>query len=74
MDSVIALLAVKENEVARLVFAHSANVQAEMGMLMREACQLLGGKGGGTSDFAQGGGTNLAELETVLKLMSEKIA
>lgn len=73
-DSVIALLAVKENEFARLVFARSANVPAEMGMLMREACELLGGKGGGTSDFAQGGGTKLEHLEAVLKLMSEKIA
>ncbi len=70
-DSVIALLAVKENDLARLVFARSANLQAEMGMLMREACHLLGGKGGGTPDFAQGGGTNLAELEKVLKLMSQ---
>ncbi len=72
-DSVIALLAVKENELARLVFARSANVNAEMGTLMRETCQLLGGKGGGASDFAQGGSTNLAQLETVLQLMSEKI-
>ena len=72
-DSVIALLAVKENELARLVFARSANVGAEMGTLMREASQLLGGKGGGTSDFAQGGGTKLEQLEIVLRLMSEKI-
>ncbi len=73
-DSVIALLAVKENELARLVFARSANVGAEMGTLMREASQLLGGKGGGTPDFAQGGGTKVEQLETVLKLMGEKIS
>ena len=72
-DSVIALLAVKENEQGRLVFARSANLKAEMGTLLREACQLLGGKGGGTSDFAQGGGTKLEQLESVLNLMSEKI-
>ncbi len=71
-DSVIALLAVKENDLARLAFARSANLSAEMGTLMREACQLLDGKGGGTSDFAQGGGTNLAELENVLRIMSER--
>ncbi len=72
-DAVIALLAVKENELARLVFARSANVDAEMGALMREASQLLGGKGGGTADFAQGGGTKLEQLETVLRMMSEQI-
>jgi alanyl-tRNA synthetase len=72
-DSVNALLAVKESNLARLVFARSANAKADMGTLMREACQLLGGKGGGTSDFAQGGAANLNELENVLKLTSEKI-
>ncbi len=73
-DSVVALLVVKEQGVARLVFARSANVQAEMGALMREACQALGGKGGGTSDFAQGGATDLAQLEAVLKQLREKIS
>lgn len=73
-DSVIALLAVKEQNVARLVFARSNNLNQEMGQLMREACQLLGGKGGGTPDFAQGGGTDLANVEAILKQLSEKIA
>jgi alanyl-tRNA synthetase len=72
-DSVVALLAVKEGNLARLVFARSGNVKAAMGDLMREACQLLGGKGGGTLDFAQGGAANLSELDNVLQRMSEKI-
>jgi len=72
-DSVVALLAIREKEVARLVFARSANVKAEMGGLMRDACQALGGKGGGTSDFAQGGGTDLAQLEQVLKMIGNKL-
>ncbi len=73
MDSVLALLASKENGLARLVFARSQNVPAQMGTLMREACQLLGGKGGGTAEFAQGGGTKLEQLEIVLQQLSEKI-
>jgi alanyl-tRNA synthetase len=44
-----------------------------MGELMREACQALGGKGGGTPDFAQGGGTDVSQLELVLNSLREKI-
>lgn len=73
-DSVIALLAVRENGMARLVFARSVNIKTEMGALMQEACLLLEGKGGGTSDFAQGGASDLTQLDAVLKLISEKIS
>ncbi len=72
-DSVLVFLASKQNDLARLVFARSQNVHAQMGTLMREACQLLEGKGGGTADFAQGGGTKLEQVDIVLKQMSEKI-
>lgn len=72
-DSVLVLLAGRENGMARLVFARSANLKTEMGTLMREACSLLGGKGGGTSAFAQGGASDLAQLDAVFNLISEKI-
>jgi alanyl-tRNA synthetase len=72
-DSVIALLAAREKGAVRLVFARSANVSMVMGELMREACQALGGKGGGTPDFAQGGGTDVSQLELVLNSLREKI-
>lgn len=66
-DNVIALLASKENGTARLVFARSANLQADMNALMRAACERLGGRGGGKPDFAQGGGTKLSELDKALE-------
>ncbi len=72
-DSMLVFLASKQNGLARLVFARSQNVQAQMGTLMREACELLGGRGGGAADFAQGGGTKLEHLEIVLQQMSETI-
>jgi alanyl-tRNA synthetase len=72
-DSIVALIAVAEKDAARLVFARSANVNLEMGALMREACQALGGRGGGASDFAQGGVSDLAQLEPVLKMLGEKL-
>src|SRR5581483_4231248 len=65
-DSVIALLATRDKETARLVFARSADLQADMNAAMRRACEMLGGRGGGRPDFAQGGGSQVAELEQAM--------
>ncbi len=65
-ENVIALLAVREAEMVRLVFARSANVGADMNRLIKAACEKLGGRGGGKPDFAQGGGAKLDELSTAL--------
>lgn len=65
-ENVIALLAVREAEMVRLVFARSANMTADMNALMKAACEKLGGRGGGKPDFAQGGGTKSAELSVAL--------
>jgi len=64
---VVALLAVREREMARLVFARSADLAADMNLLMKEACEKLGGRGGGKPDFAQGGGANLGGLTAALE-------
>lgn len=63
---VVALLAVREHEMARLIFARSANVAADMNALVKVACEQLGGRGGGKPDFAQGGGANILELDSAL--------
>ncbi len=70
-DGVIALVAAKEGGMARLVFARSANLpgslNADMNVLMRAACEKLGGRGGGKPDFAQGGGSKVSELDSALE-------
>ena len=65
-DNVVALLASKEGGTARLVFARSADLSADMNALMRAACERLGGRGGGKPEFAQGGGPKVSELDRTL--------
>lgn len=68
---VIALLGSDENETARLVFARSTDVADDMNALMRKACELLDGKGGGKPDMAQGGGKNVEKLDEAIRIAAE---
>jgi alanyl-tRNA synthetase len=62
----IALLGSREEGTARLVFARSADAQGDMSSLMREACALVEGRGGGKPDMAQGGGKNVDKLQEAI--------
>jgi alanyl-tRNA synthetase len=66
-EGVIALLAAREVDMARLVFARSTDVSADMNSLMKVACEKLGGRGGGKPDFAQGGGPKVDKLEETIE-------
>jgi alanyl-tRNA synthetase len=65
-NGVLVLLATRTHETVRLVFARSADLPVEVNTLLHSVCEKLGGRGGGKPDFAQGGGTRVAELERVL--------
>ena len=69
----IALLGSRDKETARLVFARSADAPGDMSVLMREACAMLDGRGGGKPDMAQGGGKHVEQLDETLRLMKEKL-
>jgi alanyl-tRNA synthetase len=62
----ITLLASRDKNTARLVFARSGDASGDMSTLMREACALLDGRGGGKPDMAQGGGKSVERLNEAL--------
>jgi alanyl-tRNA synthetase len=62
----IALLGSRDKDTARLVFARSSDAPGDMNALMREACTLLDGRGGGKPDMAQGGGKNVDKVDDAL--------
>ncbi|HEY6328057.1 MAG TPA: DHHA1 domain-containing protein [Blastocatellia bacterium] len=69
----IVLLGSKEGDAARLVFARSPELPQNMGALLAEACQGLGGRGGGKPELAQGGGPNVTKLDEVIETASHRI-
>jgi alanyl-tRNA synthetase len=73
-EPAVALLASKEASGAKLVFARSANLTQNMGQCLAEACQLLGGRGGGRPEMAQGGGSDLSRLEEAMNNALQKMA
>jgi len=71
-EPAIALLGSRDT-TARLVFARSASLSQNMGELLAEACQMLGGRGGGRPDMAQGGGPATDKLDAAIRVAADKI-
>lgn len=69
----IALLASRDTSEARLVFARSEDLTDDMNALVRTACQMLGGRGGGRPHIAQGGGHDLAQLPFALQTATRQL-
>ncbi len=66
----VALLASDDGGTARLVFARGdapALGAIDCGRLMRAACEILGGRGGGRPDMAQGGGPDASRIDEALR-------
>jgi alanyl-tRNA synthetase len=63
----IALLGSNDYGTARLVFARSADAPGDMNALMRNACELIEGRGGGRAEMAQGGGKRVDLLAKALE-------
>lgn len=61
----VALLGLRADK-AQLVFTRGPQVPYDMGGLLREAAAVVGGRGGGKPDAAQGGGPDVGRLEEAL--------
>jgi len=58
---------------AYVIFAQSAGGPHDMNALLRECVGSVGGKGGGTHDFAQGSVPDPSELERVLRTALQRL-
>jgi alanyl-tRNA synthetase len=61
----VALLGSRGTKAA-LVFAQSEGLPHDIPGLLREALALVGGRGGGKGNLAQGGGDNVLGLDAAL--------
>lgn len=60
-------------EKGYFTFARSADVDLHMGMLVRQACQNIGGGGGGRPEFAQGGGPGGDQVSQALQVVFQSL-
>lgn len=68
-NSAVALLGTK-SDTARMVFSSSKNININMNSLFKEVAPLINGKGGGNPHSAQGGGSDISNLESALESAS----
>ncbi|PJZ48469.1 alanine--tRNA ligase [Leptospira saintgironsiae] len=73
---IVAILASKNAEDASIVITCSASLAGKIhcGELVKTACEILGGKGGGKPDMAQGGGKEVSKVEEAVRSALEKVS
>ncbi len=70
----VAILAAEANGQVRILFGRSADVDIDMGAILREAAGHIDGKGGGRPDFAQGAGNDPSGLAACLDAARAAVA
>ena len=73
-DSIVALAAVTGDKVSLVVTVPKALTdKVRAGDIMKGMANIIGGKGGGRPDMAQGGGTNIESITAALQFVDEYI-
>jgi alanyl-tRNA synthetase len=69
LGSGVVLLAAEDDGKVAVALGVTADLTSRLpaGDLMREVSQVLGGKGGGRPDFAQGGGSDPSRLDDAFR-------
>ncbi len=62
----VALMGFVQDNSVQLTFARSEDVPADMRPLLKEACRIVGGGGGGQPNIAQGGGSRVDQIVSAL--------
>lgn len=68
----VALLGLREAK-AQLVFTRAPALAFDMGALLKTAAAIVGGRGGGKPEAAQGGGPDVARLDEALAAALEQL-
>ncbi len=71
--SVVALLGSRHEGRAHLVFARTPGRSEDVATLLKDALAILGGRGGGRGDLAQGGGDRVDRLDEALAFAAAAI-
>jgi alanyl-tRNA synthetase len=77
-QTAVLLASGEAGEKGFFTFARSADLGVHMGALVRQACQIIGGGGGGRPEFAQGGGPQgdrvISAMESALGSLIEDLS
>ncbi len=58
---------------ALFIFSRSGDVNLNLSPILKKSVEVIGGKGGGRPDFAQGGGPDVSSLEKAIDLAYEMV-
>ena len=70
-NSLVVLISIFEDKVPIVVATHKDLEKIDARKVMDHMVNLLGGSGGGRSDFSQGGIENIEDIEISLASLSE---